>query len=552
AIAGAKENEYLQEEAVANELAAKFYLDWGKEKVAAGYMQEAYYCYARWEAKAKINQLEEKYPQLLSPILEKREPHNFHNSFTSTQVSDTVTTTTVFLDYASAIKASRAISEEIELNALLSKFMQLLMENAGANKAVLLLNNSDNWEIVAQCNNKTCYLSTTPVAETETLPSSIINTVKRTQKTLLLNNNFEQNNTFSADPYLLKQQPKSLLCTPILNQGKLIGILYLENNFTTEAFTPERIEVLNLLTAQAAISIENARLYQDLEAKVEQRTQHLQQTLQKLQQTQAQLIQTEKMSSLGQMIAGIAHEINNPITFISGNITHAREYFLDLLELLNLYQENLSAPSAAIEEKLQEVELDFLCEDIEKIFDSMQTGSTRIRQIILGLRNFSRLDEQGMKRVNIHEGLENTLMILQHRLRGNGSRPDIAIVKNYGQLPLINCYASQLNQVFLQIITNAIDALTTSSAPDCPEIRIATQMQNQDNIRISIADNGPGMSKTVEQRIFDPFFTTKPVGQGTGLGLFISYQIVTEQHRGKLQCISQPEKGTKFMIDIPI
>ncbi|MGD1702956.1 trifunctional serine/threonine-protein kinase/ATP-binding protein/sensor histidine kinase [Dapis sp. BLCC M229] len=552
AITGAKENEYLQEEAVANELAAKFYLDWGKEKVAAGYMQEAYYCYARWEAKAKINQLEEKYPQLLSPILEKREPHNFHNSFTSTQVSDIVTTTTVFLDYASAIKASRAISEEIELDTLLCKFMQLLIENAGANKGVLLLNNSNNWEIVAQFNNETCDLSTTPVAESKTLPSSIINTVKRTQKTLLLNNNFEQNNTFSADPYLLKQQPKSLLCIPIINQGKLMGLLYLENNLTTEAFTPERIEVLKMLTAQAAISIENARLYQDLEAKVEQRTQNLQQTLQKLQQTQAQLIQTEKMSSLGQMIAGIAHEINNPITFISGNITHAREYFLDLLELLNLYQENLSAPSAAIEEKLQELELDFLCEDIEKIFDSMETGSTRIRQIILGLRNFSRLDEQGMKRVNIHEGLENTLMILQHRLRGSGSRPNIAIIKDYAQLPLVNCYASQLNQVFLQILTNAIDALTTSKAPDCPEIRIATQMQNQDNIRISIADNGPGMSKTVEQRIFDPFFTTKPVGQGTGLGLFISYQIVTEQHRGKLQCISQPEKGTKFMIDIPI
>ncbi|NES04712.1 MAG: GAF domain-containing protein, partial [Okeania sp. SIO2F4] len=552
AIAGAKENEYLQEEAVANELAAKFYLDWGKEKVAAGYMQEAYYCYARWEAKAKINQLEEKYPQLLSPILEKREPHNFHNSFTSTQVSDIVTTTTVFLDYASAIKASRAISEEIELDALLCKFMQLLIENAGANKGVLLLNNSNNWEIVAQFNNETCDLSTTPVAESKTLPSSIINTVKRTQKTLLLNNNFEQNNTFSADPYLLKQQPKSLLCIPIINQGKLMGILYLENNFTTEAFTPERIEVLNLLTAQTAISIENARLYQDLEAKVEQRTQHLQQTLQKLQQTQAQLIQTEKMSSLGQMIAGIAHEINNPITFISGNITHAREYFLDLLELLNLYQENLSAPSAAIEEKLQEIELEFLCEDLEKIFDSMETGSTRIRQIILGLRNFSRLDEQGMKRVNIHEGLENTLMILQHRLRGSGCRPDIAIIKDYAQLPPVNCYASQLNQVFLQILTNAIDALTTSKAPDCPEIRIATQMQNQYNIRISIADNGPGMSKTVEQRIFDPFFTTKPVGQGTGLGLFISYQIVTEQHRGQLQCISQEGKGTKFMIDIPI
>ncbi len=555
AIAGAQTNEYIQEEALANELAAKFYLEWGKNRVAADLMIEAYYCYARWGAKAKTHQLETKYPQLLSPILEKREQDNSHNSFTSTQPSDTVTTTTVFLDHASAIKASRAISEEIELDALLYKLMQLLIENAGANKGVLLLNNSDNWEIVAQCNNDTCDLSTIPLAETEILPSTIINTVKRTQKTLLVNN-LEQNNTFIADPYLLKQQPKSLLSTPIINQGKLIGILYLENHLTTEAFTPEHIEVLNLLTAQAAISIENARLYQHLEAKVEQRTQHLQQTLQKLQQTQAQLIQTEKMSSLGQMVAGIAHEINNPITFISGNISHAREYVQDLLELLNLYQENSRAPSAArqekLKDKLQEIEVEFLCEDLEKLFDSMETGSERISQIILGLRNFSRLDEKGMKRVNIHEGLENTLMILQHRLKGNGSRPEIAIIKNYGQLPPINCYANQLNQVFLQILTNAIDALTTSEAEDYPAISITSEMQNEGTIRICIADNGLGMSETVQPRIFDPFFTTKPVGQGTGLGLSISYQIVTEQHGGQLQCISQPEKGTEFIIDIPI
>ena len=565
AIAGAKENEYIQEEALANELAAKFYLDWGKNRVAADFMIEAYYCYARWGAKAKTDQLETKYPQLLSTILKTREHNNSHKSVTCTQPSDTVTRKTILLDRASAIKASRAISEEIELDALLSKLMQLLIENAGANKAVLLLNNSDNWEIVAQCNNDTCYLSTTPLVETETLPNSIINNVKRTQETLLLNN-LEQNNTFSADPYLLKQQPKSLLCIPILNQGKLIGILYLENHLTTEAFTAERVELLNLLTAQAAISIENARLYQhledyshNLEVQVQHRTQqlqennqHLQQTLQKLQQTQAQLIQTEKMSSLGKMVAGIAHEINNPIGFISGNITYAREYFQELLELLDLYQENYSAPSPTIQDKLQEINLEFICEDLEKLFLSMETGSERIGKIILGLRSFSGLNEQGMKRVDIHEGLESTLMILQHRLRGNSSSPDIAIVKNYGQLPRVNCYPSQLNQVFLQILSNAIDALTTSLAPDYPEIRIATQMQNQESIGISIADNGPGMSETVQQRIFDPFFTTKPVGQGTGLGLSISYQIVTEQHGGQLQCISQLEKGTELIIDLPI
>ncbi len=553
AIAEAQNNEYIQEEALANELAAKFYLDWGKEKFAIGYMESAYSCYAQWGAKAKTDQLEQTYPQLLTSILQKS-PQSLSTQsdfLTSSQSIGTVTSTTSVFDIASTIKASQAISGEIELNVLVSKLMQILIENAGANKGVLLLKYSDNWEIITQCDRETSHLCIISLEKNENLPHTIINTIKRTQQTLIINN-FEQNNNFATDPYFIQKQPKSLLCTPILKQGKLIGILYLENNITTEAFTPERIEVLNMLTAQAAISIENARFYHKLEIQVEQRTQHLQQTLEKLQQTQTQLIQTEKMSSLGQMVAGIAHEINNPITFISGNITHARKYFQELLELLNSYQESLSVPSVTVQEKLEEIDLEFICEDIEKIFDSMETGSDRIKQIILGLRNFSRLDEQGMKRVNIHEGLENTLMILQHRLRGSGCRPDIAIIKDYAQLPPVNCYASQLNQLFLQILTNAIDALTTSKAPDCPEIRIATQMQNQDNIRISIADNGPGMSETVQQRIFDPFFTTKPVGQGTGLGLFISYQIVTEQHRGKLQCISQPEKGTKFMIDIPI
>ena len=252
------------------------------------------------------------------------------------------------------------------------------------------------------------------------------------------------------------------------------------------------------------------------------------------------------------MVAGIAHEINNPITFISGNITHARQYFQEVLELLNLYQENLSASNAVIEDKLEEIDLEFLCEDIGKIFDSMETGTERTSKIVLGLRNFSRLDESQRKQVDIHDGLENTLMILQHRLRGNRCCREISIEKNYGELPLVNCYPSQLNQVFLNILTNAIDALITSKTQDSPKINITTEMVARQTARISISDNGPGITETVQQHIFDPFFTTKPVGQGTGLGLSISYQIVTGQHGGQLQCFSEMGKGTKFMIDIPI
>ncbi|MGK7900205.1 MAG: AAA family ATPase, partial [Hormoscilla sp.] len=543
AIAGAKENGYIQEEALANELAAQFYTDWGREKIAATYMQEAYYCYARWGAKIKTDQLCEKYPQLLGPILQKAEPlGNSTELLTSTQTLGAVTSTSStpltasisVLDLISAIKATRAISEEVSLEVLLCKLMPIVLENAGADKGALILESDGIWEIAAQCINGNCQLSATPLDQTDILPRTIINTVKRTQQAVLINQ-LEKETTFANDPYLIEKPPKCLCCTPIGYQGKLIGILYLENNLATEAFTPDRLEVLKLLTAQGAISIENARLYSrledyshNLEAKVSQRTeelqsknQDLQQTLLELQLTQAQLIQAERMSGLGQMVAGIAHEINNPITFIAGNIGHARDYFQDLLDLIDLYEQNWTEPSDAILDKLEEIDLDYLRDDLEKMLGSMSYGSSRIREIVLNLRNFSRLDESQMKSVDIHEGLENTLMILQHRLRGNGSRPEIAIVKNYGTLPPVNCNASQLNQVFLHIITNAIDALTDDG--DRPLIRITTEMLDLKTVRIRIADNGPGICDLVRQRIFDPFFTTKPVGQGTGLGLSISY-----------------------------
>jgi predicted ATPase/signal transduction histidine kinase len=566
AIIGAQENQYLPEEALANELAAKFYLEWGKAKVAAAYMQEAYYCYARWGAKAKTEKLKTKYPQLLAPILQAS-PGVFNPSYgqNSSESSSTVTTIASALDLTSAIKASRAISEEIELDILLGKLMQIVLENAGAGKGALILNNGGNWQIATWCVNGQCNLVNIPLDETDNLPISIINTVKRTQKIVLIND-LKQDRNFTGDNYLMEQPPKSLCCTPILSQGKLIGILYLENRLTIGAFTPNRIELLNLLMAQAAISIENARLYhrledysRNLEVQVAERTEELQQknqdlekALQQLQQTQTQLIQTEKMSSLGQMVAGIAHEINNPINFIAGNLQHARDYCQDLLELVDLYEQENSQPSQKIQDKMAEIELDYLREDLSHLFASMQHGSDRIRKIILGLRNFSRLDEAEYKLVDIHEGLDNTLLILQHRLQPQGNRPGIAVPKNYGKLPLVNCYANQLNQVFFNLLSNAIDVLKSGESHQSPEIRITTEVSANKTVKISIADNGPGISENVRQKIFDPFFTTKPVGQGTGLGLSICHQIITEKHGGQLSCISQPGQGAEFIIEIPI
>jgi PAS domain S-box-containing protein len=514
---------------------------------------------------------------------------------------------------------------------------------------------------------------------------------------------------------------KSALCTPILNQSKLVGLLYLENNLTTEAFSRSRLEVLKILSSQAAISLENAVLVANLseakeqledysrtlEVRVEERTQELKTkeaklqeaqklahlgnweldlegdkltwseevfrifgldpelpeptilehrkqihpddvqlwlerveeisqlgnprdyeirilrpdgavryiyvktqaifdsgkviklfgtiqditdrklaedalrqsegqlrekatqlevTLSELRSTQTQLIQTEKMSSLGLLVAGVAHEINNPINFIYGNVMHASEYSSDLLGLIKLYQESYPDPTPEIVATTEDIELAFIQEDLPKILQSMQVGVDRVRNIVLSLRNFSRLDEAEMKPVDIHSGIDSTLLILQHRLKKDALGHAIEVVKEYGQLPKVNCYASGLNQVFMNILSNAIDAVElrvgleeiTASLenPLSPrferKIVIRTEVCDKNWVRISIANNGAGMTEEVRSRVFDPFFTTKAVGKGTGLGLSISYQIVVEKHGGKLMCISAPGEGAEFVIEIPV
>jgi signal transduction histidine kinase len=272
------------------------------------------------------------------------------------------------------------------------------------------------------------------------------------------------------------------------------------------------------------------------------------------------MLQSEKMSALGQMVAGIAHEINNPIGFIHGNITHINRYVQDLLKVIQSYQAHYPDPPQTLQTTLDEVELDFLNEDLGKLLQSLKVGTDRIQQIVLSLRNFSRLDESEFKVADLHEGIDNTLLILQHRLKATPKSPAIEVVKNYGQLPLVECYPGQLNQVFMNLLANAIDALEdliqnpmednrqTRSA----KIWISTQVTAENQVRIAIADNGSGIPEDVRSRIFDPFFTTKPIGKGTGLGLSISYQIVTEKHHGHMWCDSTSGEGTKFVIEIPI
>ncbi|MGF1673839.1 MAG: AAA family ATPase, partial [Rivularia sp. (in: cyanobacteria)] len=562
AITGAKENNYLQEQALANELAAKFYLNWGKEKVATIYMQEAYYCYAKWGAKAKIAHLEENYPQLLGAIFQT--PNigiTDHETIAATlmrTLNGTNSSQNFWLDVPTLMKAAQAISGEIQLDKLLATLMQIAIANAGAEQGYLILQQDKQWHLVAQADSQQTQSLDTPLEQYHEIPHSVIYSVLRSQEVAVFDH-LSNSVKFAGDSYIINHQPKSVLCTPISQQGKLIGILYLENNLTTGAFTRDRLQVIQLLTAQAAISLQNAQLYHQLEQKVSERTQELTQkanqlesTLEKLYTTQAQLIQAEKMSSLGQLVAGIAHEINNPINFIYGNLIPASEYVTSLIELNNLYQKNYPQPIPEIAEKIADVELDFLVNDLRKLLKSMQIGAERIREIVLSLRNFSRLDEAEVKSVNIHEGIDSTLLILQHRLQNSRNNTEISIVKEYSELPLVTCYPSALNQVFMNILTNAIDALKELDVNHQPTITIRTQIQQQKYVSIHIIDNGMGMNETVQTKMFEPFFTTKPVGSGTGLGLSVSYSIVVEQHGGKLNCISAPGKGTEFVIEIPL
>ncbi|MDZ8239344.1 MAG: AAA family ATPase [Nostoc sp. ChiQUE01a] len=615
AISLAKEHEYLHEEALAQELTAKFYLEWGKHKIAQSYFTDAYYSYVRWGALAKVDDLVKRYPLLLAPVFQQEKLKlNIHSSQESTSFNNTSLSTlsnqqtaigsktsiSDSLDLATFIKASQALSGEIELERLLSTLMEVAIENAGASKCALILSEDDSLAltITAVCSSSNFEHSYTefPSISLESsydVPITLINYVKRSREILVIDDAMAVS-FLAADSYIICEQPKSLLSIPIINQGKLIGIIYLENNLTTGAFTRDRVEVLKLLTTQAAISLKNAILYKNLaqakeilekynhtlEQKVQERTQELnhknerlQQAIQELKRTQIQLIQSEKMSSLGQMIAGIAHEINNPINFIHGNIAHASDYVQNLLELIAVYQQEYPDSSPIVEDKSEEIDIDFLAEDLPKILDSMKVGSSRIRNIVLGLRNFSRLDEYEMKPVDIHEGMDNTLMILQHRLKDKNDYPEILVIKEYGNLPEVTCYAGQLNQVFMNILSNAIDALEESyvneqhrnfsgslGASEVQEqvknhhakIRISTQLADSNSVVIRIADNGYGMAESVRQKIFDPFFTTKSVGSGTGLGLSISYQIIVDKHKGSLTCNSALGEGTEFVIEIPM
>ncbi len=358
-----------------------------------------------------------------------------------------------------------------------------------------------------------------------------------------------------------KFQVKASIIAPVMKGEELWGLLCIHECTKTRNWKTSEIQFTTQVAIQLSVGLEQA----DLLTQSQLQTEQIGQTLSNLKKAQTQLIQSEKMSSLGQLVAGIAHEINNPVNFIYGNITHINQYTEDLLGVLEMYQQIYDCNNDDINERAEAIDLEFLVEDLPHMLSSIKIGASRIRDIVLSLRNFSRLDEADLKFVDIHKGIDSTLLILQYRLKAKPDSPSIEVIQEYGNLPEVECYPGQLNQVLMNILSNAIDALeegfsnsfweikTAKNKSLIPKIKISTQISDDKNrIIICITDNGLGMTEEVKKKMFDPFFTTKPVGKGTGLGLSISYQIITDRHHGSFKCKSLPNQGTEFSIEIPI
>jgi predicted ATPase/signal transduction histidine kinase len=542
AITGAKANEYIQEEALANELFAKFYLDWGRDKEAAGYMQEAYYCYARWGAKAKTDHLEANYPQLLRPILQKTSStlHPLETLASISSLKSTICSTTTgthtstsnantALDLVTLFKAAQAISSTIDLDELLRRLTQILLHNSGGDRcAIILCEPNKAVQVRAIATVNATDLSSVTLKDATHLPVKLIHYVKNSGKTVVMDS--PKSHLPVVDHDLAERQPASVLCLPLVDRSQLRGILYLENQATSGVFHPERLAALQLLATQAAIALENARLYQQAQDYAQQ-----------LEESQLQLVQSEKMSALGNLVAGVAHEINNPLGFINGNITEVRHCLDDITECLQCYRQTFPQPGEEIEALLEELEIDFLIEDLPNMLDSMKVGCDRIRGISTSLRMFSRADTESKFRANVHDGIDSTLLILKYRLKAKDFRPEIEVIRNYGNLPEINCFPGQLNQVFMNILANAIDMFDEIAEGQSFEelqaspqqITIQTQVVEPNSIEIHIRDNGKGISEEICSKIFDRKFTTKAVGKGTGLGLAIARQVIVEKHSGQ-------------------
>ncbi len=622
AVVSARENDFIQNEALANELAAKFWFDKGKDDFARLYMKKAHYAYQLWGATRKAEDLEESYPGLFDKTFrqDKAMPEEIATVPPATVINS------MFLDLATVIKASQAISGEILLGNLLKKMMSIVMENAGAEKGFLILKKDNTLMVHAgtSLKNENSVLSPVPVDKSRELPASIVHYVARIKENLILPD--ASNDTrFTRDDYIMKNRPRSVLCIPLIRRSILTGVLYLENNRTTDAFSDDRVELLQIISSQAAISIENARMYQELdglnknlEQKVEQRTKELNQkneslsyinqkletALNELEKSQDHLIQSEKMAALGQLVAGVAHEINTPLGAIrssADNIADSQKEILEQLPmlfkilsdehqkcffaLLRKSVENDIILSSREErkmkrylaEKLEEYETEHpdatadtltdigVYKDIEQFLpilrhpesafvlkttynlsglqrgtNNISTAADHASKIVFALRNYTRSDNSdNMTESDLDGGIETVLTLYKNKLKHG-----IEVVRNYENLGPIPCYPDELNQVWTNIIHNAIQAMENRGT-------LAIDVFQQDNQAVvTITDSGRGIPVEIQERIFEPFFTTKPRGEGSGLGLNIVRKII-DKHGGKIEVKSEPGR-TSFSTVLPM
>ncbi|MCB0529824.1 MAG: GAF domain-containing protein, partial [Saprospiraceae bacterium] len=548
AIAASRENEFLNDEALANELLGRYWVMRGDTGKGKPYLLESRRLFHKWGAIAKANWLDRRYGLKVETPAAQASGDGMVTRSGSHSGSD--------IDMLSLMKAALAISGEIQIDKLMSQLMHVLVENAGAQHGFFAIEREGRWMVEASNAtgeaNKQSW-SAVPLQGNPYFPETVAQFVIRTKEDLVISN-AQQDNRFMNDPIVRKKQLRSILCLPIMHQGRLIGILYADNNLNSGVFTEQRVQFLKLLSGQIAVSLENALQYEHLEQIVADRTAEvmrqrdaLEKSLGDLKLAQAKLVESEKMASLGQLTAGLAHEINNPINFVSVGVNNLQQNFEELKTALEAYlaldpaEDNREALKKIADKNLHQL-VEETVEDSDEMFRSIQNGIKRTVTIVKSLRNFSRLDEGEYKVVDIHEGLDSTLEILQSQIRKKAE-----IVREYGELPPIECAAGKINQVFMNIINNALQAIDGTGT-----ITLATRYdKSQSEIRIAISDTGSGMTEEVKRRLFEPFFTTKPVGEGTGLGMSISYGIIND-HKGRIEVESEVGKGSTFVIYLPV